>query len=594
MMRETEVFSTDSRRSGPEVGRPPAPYWANLWETPPSPFRALVIGAILAAWLTWPTIGRPATTARFDTGDGRLSVWNVAWVAHALISDPRHLFDANIFHPHEKTLAYSEANLVAGAMAVPVYAITRNPVAAHNSVVYAAMVLSFFAMWALVRRLTGDDAAALVSATAFTFAPFVAARTAHIQLLMIFVFPVVMLAWHRFLDMPGVRRGIVLGLSLVLAALACGYYGIFAGLAVGLAAVWFGWHRRRLVRYWVGLLAAVVVAVGLVAPVLQPYLELRDRAGVRQSADVEELRRYSADWRAYLTSPSRTHEWIHERIGLGREVLFPGFTLTALMLVGLAAIRRSGSADLKVGAASDASRTDTDPVGRATSVNVLFYALLGVLAVWASFGPDAGLYTWLDGALPIMSFLRAPARLGIVVVFAMAVVAGFVLARLLPQRRRSALALVLTLIVAVDVSAAPWPLVPVPRLPAAYVRLQQLPRAPVVELHFPYRSGELYPHTTYMFWSAWHWHPLVNGYSDFIPADFRKIAGPINGFPDPTSLEIMRVRDVRYVLIHWNTYDDAGRVEMRNRFGPYTDSIRLLLDDGEVSLYEIVSYPPRR
>jgi hypothetical protein len=561
----------------------------------------LIIGALLSAWLTWPTIGHPASAARIDTGDGRLSVWNVAWVAHALISNPRHLFDANIFHPHKGTLAYSEANLVAGAMAVPVYAITRNPVAAHNSVVYTAMVLSFFAMWALVRRLTGDDAVGLVSATAFTFAPFVAARTAHIQLLMIFVFPVVMLAWHRFLDAPGVRRGIVLGLSLALAALACGYYGIFAGLAIGLAAVWFAWPRRRLPRYWIGLLAAGVVAVAIVAPVLQPYLELRDRAGVRQSTDVEELRRYSADWRAYLTSPSRAHEWIHERVGLGKEVLFPGFTLTAILLAGVVTIRRSrADADLKVGATyeatSQASHARADLKVGATYVptHVTFYIVLGALAVWASFGPDAGLYMWLNSVLPIMSFLRAPARLGIVVVFAMAIVAGVVLARLLPQRRRGAIALALTLIVALDVSAAPWPLERVPPLPAAYARLQQLPRAPVVALHFPYRSGELYPHTTYMFWSAWHWHPLVNGYSDYIPADFRKIAGPINGFPDPTSLEIMRVRDVRYVLIHWNTYDDAGRVEMRNRFGPYTDSIRLLLDDGVVSLYEIVSYPPRR
>jgi hypothetical protein len=89
------------------------------------------------------------------------------------------------------------------------------------------------------------------------------------------------------------------------------------------------------VRYWAGLLAAVVVAVAVVAPVLKPYLDLRDRAGVRQSADVEELRRYSADWRAYLTSPSRAHEWIHERVGLGREVLFPGFTLTAILLAGV-------------------------------------------------------------------------------------------------------------------------------------------------------------------------------------------------------------------------------------------------------------------
>ena len=539
-----------------------------------------IIGALLAIWLTYPTIVHPASTARIDSGDGRLSIWNVAWVAHALLSSDR-VFDANIFHPHRGTLAYSEANLVAGIMAVPVYAVTRQPVAAHNSVVYAAFVLSFVAMWALVRRLTGNAMTALVPATAFTFAPFIAARTAHIQLLMVFVFPVTMLAWHRFVERPAWSRGVVLGLALALAALSCGYYGIFAGMAIGLAAVWFAVGHPDQRRYWLGLAVALVVTAAIVGPVLRPYLVLRDSAGARQTANLDELRGYSADARAYLTSPAHAHRWIITAVGQGREVLFPGIMLTAIVIAGVVTLkRREKDAELKL-------RATYDRV-------VWFYIVLGALAAWASFGPDAGLYAWLNSALPFMSFLRAPARLGIVVAFAMAVIAGFVLPRLLPARRLALSVAALVIIVAAEVSAAPWPLRTVPPLPAAYERLRGLPRGPVLELHFPYKSGELFPHTLYMFWSAWHWNPLVNGYSDYIPPDFREIAVPINAFPDPQSFEIVRARQVRYVLIHWRMYDQTGQAAVRARFGPYNDYIRVLHDDEEISLFEIVNYPPRR
>ena len=559
---------------------------ANLWKTARSPW---IVGGLLAVWLTYPTIVHPASLARIDSGDGRLSIWNVAWVAHALTSGDR-VFDANIFHPHRNTLAYSEANLVAGIMAVPVYAITRQPVAAHNSVVFAVFVLSFVAMWALARRLTGNAAIAYVPATAFTFAPFVAARTAHIQLLMVFVFPVTMIAWHRFVERPGAKRGAVLGLALALAALSCGYYGIYAGLAIGLAAVWFAIGHPAQRQYWLGLAVALIVTAVIVGPVLRPYLDLRDRAGARQISLVDELRGYSADPRAYLTSPSHAHRWILDLVGRGNEVLFPGITLTVLVLAGAVTWRRRAKdGELKLGATDNAELK----LG-ATYKVVWFYAVLGGLAFWASFGPDAGLYAWLNSALPFMSFMRAPARLGVVVVFSMAAIAGFVLARLLPVRRRAFIVATLVIVVAAEVSAAPWPLRTVPPLPAAYSKLRELPRAPVLELHFAYKWGVLFPHTLYMFWSAWHWYPLINGYSDYIPPDFMRIAVPINAFPDPASFEIARDRQIRYVLIHWNMYDDTGRAAIRARFGPYSDHIRLVHDGDDISLFEITSYPPRR
>src|SRR4029079_7055969 len=90
---------------------------------------ASAAGLVLAIVMTWPLatdlahLGRTLPT----DADGQYSIWNGAWVARTLIADPLHLFDANIFHPHKLTLAYSEANLLTGALGVPAYWISRNP-----------------------------------------------------------------------------------------------------------------------------------------------------------------------------------------------------------------------------------------------------------------------------------------------------------------------------------------------------------------------------------------------------------------------------------------------------------------------------------
>ena len=135
--------------------------------------------------LTYPIAFKLGHVGRVDNGDGQLSIWNVAWVARTLVVDPLHVFDANIFYPHRGTLAYSENNLGAGALAIPVYWATRNPYAAHNFVDAARVRAErdrHVLPGALPDRAIGARAA--VSAIGFAFCPFVFAHTAHIQLLM--------------------------------------------------------------------------------------------------------------------------------------------------------------------------------------------------------------------------------------------------------------------------------------------------------------------------------------------------------------------------------------------------------------------------
>jgi len=262
-----------------------------------------------------------------------------------------------------------------------------------------------------------------------------------------------------------------------------------------------------------------------------------------------------------------------------REGLFPG------LIVGLFAV-----AGVWVAMRSRVARDGTSI--RSPARIVSFYLAVTMLAVWASFGPAAGLYTWLAESVPFMSFLRAAGRFGVVAVFALAVIAGFGLASLLSDRRRAWLAAALVAAVAIEVAAVPWDLREPAPLPEAYRRLAQLPRGGVVEFHFPYKSSDLFHHARYMFTSIWHWQPLINGYSDFIPQDFRDMAVPINGFPDSESFRILREHQARYVVIHLNTYNDPEkRAILLARFPAYQDYLRLIVSDGETILYEIEKWP---
>src|SRR5213083_2330293 len=149
----------------------------------------VIVSAILASVFTYPIAFKLGRVGRVDNGDGQLSIWNVAWVAHALA-----------VYPHRGTLAYSENNLGAGVLAVPVYLATRNAYAALNSAVLLSFILTATGMYYLVRYLTRDRRAAAMSAIWFAFCPYIFARTAHIQLLMTAGLPFSMLAFHRMAD----------------------------------------------------------------------------------------------------------------------------------------------------------------------------------------------------------------------------------------------------------------------------------------------------------------------------------------------------------------------------------------------------------
>jgi hypothetical protein len=536
----------------------------------------VVLAAIVIACVfTYPYILQFASAGRVDTNDGRWSIWVVSWVAHALTSDPLSMFRANIFYPHENALAFSEGNFVGGAMAAPAWLATNNPYAAHNFFFIASFVLSSLTTYYLVRYLTGEWRAAAVAGLLYAYCPFAFARQAHSQLLLIGFLPWAMLALHRFIDRLSVARAIELGVVLWLTGLACAYYGIFAGGMVALGTVMFAIARGhwKQPRYW-GLVAlAAAVSIALTAPFFLPYLRMQDTTGFARPLDGS----YSANISAWLISSAWAHRWWAPYVANASEVLFPGIMATVLGIWGAV-----GSVRLKPHTTHS----------RFSPEVAWFYITTAVIAFWTTFGPKAGLYTFFYDTIPVFSFLRAPSRTGIVVTLCLVVFAAAAVVTILHRRRGPAMFAVLFALAIADTYRAPLRMREGPPVPAAYRTLARLPRGPVIELPFWSDRLAYHRHAEYMLGSTYHWQPLINGYSDHIPQDFRDAALPLSGFPSAEAFRILEQRHARYVVAHLDLMDPLTREKTIERLDrEYVNYLRPIEKDGDVWLYEIIGWP---
>jgi hypothetical protein len=526
------------------------------------------VSTALTVFLTYPLAFHLGSLGRVDNGDGQFSIWNVAWVARTIVVDPRHVFDANIFYPHKATLAYSENNLGAGLLAVPVYWATKNPYAAHNSVVLLAFILSTCGTYYLVRYLTRDRGAAAVSAICFAFTPYLFAHTAHIQLLLTAGLPFSLLALHRLVDRPTIGRGAALGLAMAAQALCCGYYGVFVILIVGYGILVLAVSRGLWgsLAYWSAVVSAAVVSIGLVVPAFLPYAQLQRVEGF--SRPLSEASRFSSNWSDYFASSSYAHAWMLTHLPPWIEVAFPGFVATILGLVGVwLAWRRGGEL-------------------------IAMYGGLALLACWASFGPAGGLYSVLYHAVPLFAWLRAPARFGLIVALALSVVAGLGVSELLTRSRRPTLVSMVLAVVAAAELVVPSNLREVQGVEPVYRTLATLPPAPVIEMPFFYLR-EMFPrHTYYMLASTAHWMPLVNGYSDYIPPDFVEHVMTLAPFPSGDGFKLLAPWHVRYAVFHRYWYNESNWHDVVERIKVFEAYLRPLYLDADTRLYEIVGSPP--
>ena len=100
-----------------------------------------------------------------------------------------------------------------------------------------------------------------------------------------------------------------------------------------------------------------------------------------------------------------------------------------------------------------------------------------------------------------------------------------------------------------------WPVLPLrpvwPEPPPVYGALAGARQ--VVLAEFPVPDDYAY-NTPYMYFALWHWAPLVNGYSGFLPKSYDEFQRGVADFPGPRALATLQQRGVTHVTVNCAFY----------------------------------------
>ncbi|HUA75465.1 MAG TPA: hypothetical protein VL988_11960 [Solirubrobacteraceae bacterium] len=309
---------------------------------------AILAGVLLAVLVTWPLVLHMGSRISPDLGDPVRTAWQVAWVGHAMLHDPLHLFNSNAFYPHPLSLAFSDSLLGYGPAAFfgsgTVAALVR-----YNLLFLLAWSLAFVGAYLLARELGLRKLGAAAAAAAFAYAPYRVTEAGHLH-----VISSGGIALALFLLLRGYRRssrGLVIAGWLVSAwqislgfTLGLQFAYLMAVLAALAAIYWLRAGRPSLPRGLVAITCIGVLVVGAVTVYeARPYLKIaHDYPTAKRT--IREVENYSAGPAAWLSASSENRVWgdltsgVREHVhSKNEQVLFPGGLILLLALTGLAA-----------------------------------------------------------------------------------------------------------------------------------------------------------------------------------------------------------------------------------------------------------------
>ena len=531
---------------------------------------ALCFYLAIAVILTAPLSLSPASQAA-NEGDPLHISWILAWVTHQLTSNPLQLFESNTFYPYPTSLAFSEHLTVEAVMVSPIYLLSGNALLAQNVAVLLALALSGWAMFLLLREMIGHRDAALIGGLLYAFHSYTLQEVPRLQVLSIQWWPLAVLYLYRAFQSGRLRDSALFGLFFLLQGLSCTYYLVYFSMML---LLWipgiFLWTRRTgsmrlLMQICLALLVAGIVLGVFAVPYLQLFASFGYQRALAEGIDLLDYVR-PADG----TPWSR---WIDFSIKQGVTQHFLGLGSLALMVIGLGA--------------GTARRAPETPVSRSFFWLSMLTGLVGIIV---SLGPvvhvagremGPGAYAVLYEYLPLFRGLRSPARIAILVNFAVAVMGAYGAAALLSRARpRTASWLFISLMIFLPLEHFSGGIfgvgVPTGRnVPEVYYWLGEgQATEPVVELPvYALRKHRFY--AAYMFYSTYHWRPIVFGRTSFYPPAMEYLAWQLRDFPDRDSLGLLRWLGVKTIVVHPQLWPEAERGRRLATFKAMGDQVRL-------------------
>lgn len=488
---------------------------------------AALLFAVLTIVLTFPLALRMSDHVR-DAGDPLLNTWILAWDVEQLAGGNfRHFFDANIFFPHRRTLAYSEHLFPQALLAAGPLLASGNPILAYNVVFLCAFFTSALGMYVLAYRLTASRTASAVAGVIYAFSPFMFDHLSHLQVLSAGGIPLTYFFLVRFFDRERWRDALLTAVCFVIQALANGYFALFLALFLALTVLYHAVSARKLLdrAFLLKLAAMAAVVAVLTGPFFYQYLELKTEMGLEREIHA------SARLVSYAAVPEFNLLYGRWKLGENETRLFPGIVPLALAGVGIASLRRK----------------------RRESYWLRLFVMTLLLAFVLSLG-EKGPFRIVHAHVPGFDAIRAVARVHVFTLLSLAVAAAFgarrVLAAAADWKRSAAGALAVVLITA-EYLSIPLPLEKIPvgdEIPAVYKWLARQEGGPPV-LELPLRP-QYRPGCERVYYSTYHWKPIVNGFSGFIPPLYGELVRRWNEEPPEQTVDDAVALGVRYLVAH--------------------------------------------
>lgn len=443
-----------------------------------------------------------------DYGDPLFSAWRIARIAHQLVTDPRHLFDGNIFFPLPLTMTLSDSTFLQAILGTPFVLAGIDPLLVANVLTMIAFPLCGLAFFYAGWRLTGDPLAAIVGGLLGAWYPFHAEHYSHLELHWVMFAPLAAISGLRLLADPRPRTGLQFGAAVAAQWLASMYLGVMliSFLAPFLIVAALAWRVRLNRQLALACVASCAIAAPAFAGLAWPYLQAQDIRGDRA---IHEVRDGSAMPQDYGHAHIRlvTYRWQGGRGHKVERELFPG-TSTLVLAAASAVPPLSG---------------------------VTIAALVGGAFTFDwSLGLNGLTYDELYRLSSMYRGMRVTARFSAVAGVALVLLASIGTSRLLrrvarPGPRAAACA-ALSLVVLFDLRMDPGLTKYRQGIPPIYAAVT--PEMVLVELPVD-------PQIDYMYFSTHHWARLVGGYSGF-PRYSTSLMDGWKAWPSPASIDFFK------------------------------------------------------
>ena len=277
-----------------------------------------------------------------DPADPAFNIAQLWWNATNVPFSPAW-WNAPHFFPSRDVAAFTENLVGLYPIFSPLYWVSGNPIVAFNIAYFLTWPLSAITAFLLVQFLTRREDAAFVAGLAYGFSPYRTAEIAHIQSLSSFYLPLCLFGLHGFLSDARPQWLWMFGTAWLLQSFANGYYMLFGGVLIALWLLYFCSTRLTWRRGVVAFAVWVAASLPLLAVMLK-YFSVYAREGFSRSP--AEIVAFAATARSWFEVTGDTWLW-RSFLLAGKDNLFPGLTVLALILAAVSVFVSRGVSDIR-------------------------------------------------------------------------------------------------------------------------------------------------------------------------------------------------------------------------------------------------------